>query len=355
MDPQEREFLQAAATNINDHTTELMERMAEWNLGVRDRTEAWLWFLLFVVVGMTFAARAGLSSYIVVGGLVAAAAAFEWILRKKAQNEWSRHDSARRHFQALLESRKALQSMTPEQRDAVKPEVRQFLLEMFLPSGLERGVTWEDMEDGVMHLSLRRLKMESMGLSKRRDEFPNDKSAEYAWDRYGEIDPEREWIVRLRERGGYVTPSERLRDAMERQNQFFNLEEIRNDFAHVAANNADLYQKIAPLFESWQTAYGQRIPAHELDKLQDRIKQEVSALKEKRQEIIDKAAKDGAVIQIASLRKNLEQARLEYKGADREEFAAHVELLLGSLEAEYGSAIPVDKAAKLLEELEPEK
>jgi hypothetical protein len=81
MDPEEREFVQAAATNINDHTTELMERMAEWNLGVRDRTKAWLWFLLLVIVGMTVAARAGLSSYVVVAALVVAAAAFEWILR----------------------------------------------------------------------------------------------------------------------------------------------------------------------------------------------------------------------------------------------------------------------------------
>jgi hypothetical protein len=44
-----------------------------------------------------------------------------------------------------------------------------------------------------------------MGWARWRDEFPNDKSSEYAWDRYGEIDPEREWRGKLRERGGYLT------------------------------------------------------------------------------------------------------------------------------------------------------
>ena len=42
------------------------------------------------------------------------------------------------------------------------------------------------------------------------------KSAEYAWDRYREIDPEREWIVKLRERGGYVASSEKFKEAMDR-------------------------------------------------------------------------------------------------------------------------------------------
>jgi hypothetical protein len=116
----------------------------------------------------------------------------------------------------MLESRKTLQSMAREERDVVKPEVRKFLLDTFLPGGLEQPVFWDDMEDGVMHTSLRRLNLESTGLTKRRDEFPNDKSAEYAWDRYGEIDPEREWIVKLRERGGYVTSSEQFREAMDR-------------------------------------------------------------------------------------------------------------------------------------------
>jgi hypothetical protein len=117
MDAQEREFLQAAVSNINEYNAELMERMAEWAFGVRYRTKAWLWFLLFVAVGVIFAARAGLNTYIVVAALIVVVAVFEWILRKKAQTEWQRHDCARGHFQAMLESRKTLQRMAREESD----------------------------------------------------------------------------------------------------------------------------------------------------------------------------------------------------------------------------------------------
>jgi hypothetical protein len=198
MDAREREFLQAAVSNINEHNAELMERFSEWAMGVRDRTKAWLWFIVCMAVAMTLAARAALSVYIVAAGTVVSSMIFEWALRKKAQREWRRHHFARLHFQALLESRKTLENMTREQRETVEPKVREFLLNTFLPVGLERSVFWDDVEDGIVHTSFRRLKLESMGLFGRREEFPNAKSAEYAWDRYGEIDPDRKWIIKLR-------------------------------------------------------------------------------------------------------------------------------------------------------------
>jgi hypothetical protein len=152
MDAQELEFLQTAVPNINEYNAELMERMAEWAFGVRDRITAWLWFLLFVAMGMIFAARAGLSTYIVIAALMGVVPLFEWILRKKAQTAWQRHDSARGHLQAVLESRKTLQGMAQEERDLVKAEIRNFLpIHTFLPGGLEHPVFWEDVEGGVMH------------------------------------------------------------------------------------------------------------------------------------------------------------------------------------------------------------
>ena len=75
---------------------------------------------------------------------------------------------------------------------------------------------WDDVEDGVMFPATRRMKLESMGLSSRRDDFPNDKTAEYAWTKYCEIDPDREWIAKLRVRGGYEISSEKLREALNR-------------------------------------------------------------------------------------------------------------------------------------------
>lgn len=206
MDAQERDIDNAA----------LLERMAEWTLGVRDRTKSWLWFLGFVVLVMVSAARVQLSTYWIVSGLIASVFLFEWLIRKKAQREWQRYEFARQHFRALLESRKTLQSMSKEERAEVKPEVAKFLLDTFLPGGLEHPAFWDDVEEGVIFPATRRMKLESMGLRSRGDKFPNYKEVEYAWDRYGEIDPEREWIGKLRVRGGYVESSEKLREALNR-------------------------------------------------------------------------------------------------------------------------------------------
>jgi len=217
MDADERDILAAAAaTRTTDNTAILLERVAEWAIGVRDRTKAWLWFLGFAIGAMGIAAYVRLSSYWVVLGFVASGFVFEWWLRRKARTEWQRYEFARQHFRALLECRKTVESMTKEERSEVKPEVVKFLLDTFLPGGLGHPVFWDDVENGVMFPAMRRMKLESVGLSSRRDEFPSDKSAEYAWDRYGEIDPEREWIRKLRARGGYVESSEKLREALNR-------------------------------------------------------------------------------------------------------------------------------------------
>jgi hypothetical protein len=197
-------------------TAALTERVAEWALGVRDRTKNWLWFLEFAILAIVFAARARLGIYWIVSGLIAAVFLFEWLTRKKAQKEWQRYEFARQHFRALLECRKTVESMTKEERGEVKTEVVTFLLDTFLPGGLEHPVFWDDVEDGVMFPAMKRMKLESMGFSSRRDEFPSHKCAEYAWDRYGEIDPEREWIGKLRVRGGYVESSEKLREKLNR-------------------------------------------------------------------------------------------------------------------------------------------
>jgi hypothetical protein len=217
MDAHERDILAAAvAARITDNTAMLLERMAEWAIGVRDRTKAWLWFLGFAIFAMGIAAYARLSSYWVVLGFVASGFVFEWWLRSKARMEWQRYEFARQHFLAMLESRKTLQSMTKEERSEVKPEVAKWLLDTFLPGGIEHPVSWDDVEEGVLFPATRRMKLESMGLRSRGDNSPNYKEVEYAWDRYGEIDPEREWIGKLRVRGGYVDSSEKLREAFNR-------------------------------------------------------------------------------------------------------------------------------------------
>ncbi len=113
--------------------------------------------------------------------------------------------------------------MSKEERAEIKPEVAKFLLYTFMPGGIEHAVLWEDAEQGVMFPATRRMKLEIMGLTRRDDKnFPNYKEVEYAWDQYGEIDPKREWIGKLRVRGGYVESPEKWRAAVEENQRRWN-------------------------------------------------------------------------------------------------------------------------------------
>ena len=134
---------------------------------------------------------------------------------------------------------------------------------------------------------------------------------------------------------------------------FVDLEDLRNDLAAVRANSPDLYQEVvAPFFETWKAQYGRRVPLAAVDTLQQRIADEMNSLKEKKQQIISKAANKGATIELASIRKNLEKSFAEYEGADRQQYIRHIERLLLPLETKYGTAIPVDEASKILDTIE---
>lgn len=163
MDAQERELDNAA----------LLEHMAGWALAVRDRTKASLWFIGFVILAIVVAVRASLNTDWVLLGLAASAFVFAWLTRKRAQKEWQHYEFARQHFRALLECRKTLQSMSKEERAEVKPEVAKWFLDTFMPGGLEHPVFWDNVEQGVMYPATRRMKLETMGLRSRDDNFPN--------------------------------------------------------------------------------------------------------------------------------------------------------------------------------------
>ncbi len=134
---------------------------------------------------------------------------------------------------------------------------------------------------------------------------------------------------------------------------FIDIDDLRDDLAGTLANSPELYQElIAPIFESWKTQYGRRIPIHAVDLLQKRIDVEMNRIKEKKQEIIDKATKKGATLEIAKLGESFERAKAEYKGADRKDFVRELDRLILNLQAQYGTAIPIDEASKLLDKLE---
>jgi hypothetical protein len=134
---------------------------------------------------------------------------------------------------------------------------------------------------------------------------------------------------------------------------FADLEDLRNDFAGVQANSPKLYQEIiAPYLDSWKAKYGRRVPLHAVKVLEQRIANEMAVVKEKKQEIIAKAASEGKTIEISSLRKQLEESIADHQGRDYEQYVASIEHFLLSLQAKYGASIPVDEASKLADKLE---
>jgi len=134
---------------------------------------------------------------------------------------------------------------------------------------------------------------------------------------------------------------------------FLDLEDLRNDLAGVQANSPDVFQEVvAPFFQSWKERYGRRVPLQEVEVMQKRIDYEMNRVKEKKQELIDKAASKGATIDLSTLRKSMEQSKADYNGADRQEYIRQIDLFLTSLEVKYGTSIPVDEANKLLDKLD---
>ncbi len=134
---------------------------------------------------------------------------------------------------------------------------------------------------------------------------------------------------------------------------FVDLEDLLHDQAEVRANNPALYHEIVePFFQSWKERYGRRVPTQEVGILLKRVNQEMEQIREKKQKLIDKAAKEGATIDLATLRNNLEKTKAEYTGEDRDGYIRNIDNFLTSLEVKYGSAIPLNEADKLLDKLE---
>lgn len=134
---------------------------------------------------------------------------------------------------------------------------------------------------------------------------------------------------------------------------FVDLEDLRNELVGVQANSPDVYEEIvAPFFQSWKERYGRRVPIQEVEVMQKRIDHDMKDLRKKKQKLVGDAAGKGATIDLSTLRKNMEQSKTEYKGADRQAYVRHIDQFLTSLEVKYGTSIPVDEANKLLDKLE---
>ena len=131
------------------------------------------------------------------------------------------------------------------------------------------------------------------------------------------------------------------------------LEDLQNDLAAVRASSPDVYQRlVAPFFDSWKQQYGRRIPLHAVDLFKRRIDEEMSEIKREKQRNLDKATEKGATIDVAQLRAKMEKAKAQYLGDDRAAFNRGIDQFVMSLEAKYGTAIPVAEASELADQLE---
>jgi hypothetical protein len=200
MDAHERDILaKAVAERVTDNTKELLEATARWVLGVRDRAKGWLRFLCFAILVMAVSAYAKLSLGWVVLGLVALSILFEWWMRRKARKEWQRYHFAGEDFRFLLGCRKTLQGMTKEERGEVKPDIVRWFLSDHFPGGVKRFFFWDGEErEGIFFPALNQIRLESMGLEV--DQSRTIVAAEYAYKKYSELDPDLEWIRKLRAR-----------------------------------------------------------------------------------------------------------------------------------------------------------
>jgi hypothetical protein len=82
------------------------------------------------------------------------------------------------------------------------------------------------------------------------------------------------------------------------------------------------------------------------------VNKELSDLGQKRQKLFDDATKAGKTLEISSLRERMEATKAEYAGPDRAGFVRGIDLWILKLEATYGTSIPIDEAAKILDEFE---
>jgi hypothetical protein len=134
---------------------------------------------------------------------------------------------------------------------------------------------------------------------------------------------------------------------------FVDLGDMESTFATLQSNSPDLYTSVVePYLNAWKKQYGRRIPQHAFGELQQRINKELSDLGQQKKKLIDDAMKEGKMLDLTSLRARMEKTKAEYMGADREDYVRGIDIWLMKLEAKYGTAIPLDEASQMLDDLE---
>lgn len=134
---------------------------------------------------------------------------------------------------------------------------------------------------------------------------------------------------------------------------FIGIEEFRRHMITEIPNRALYTKEVEPAIDSLKAKYGTHVPVTEIVNLQEVIHKKVAQVEKQRQKIIDREAKKGAVIEIASLRRNFEEGAAAYQGPDRDTHVKKIDDYVKLLVEQYGDHIPVDEAYKLMRELDP--
>jgi|ERR1700693_903463 len=79
----------------------------------------------------------------------------------------------------------------------------------------------------------------------------------------------------------------------------------------------------------------------------------LKSTEKKKQEIIDKGAKEGKTISTEVLLRSVTRAKASYGGPDREGYARSIDEMMNAIHQRYGPEIPVDEAYRLMKDLEP--
>lgn len=131
---------------------------------------------------------------------------------------------------------------------------------------------------------------------------------------------------------------------------YLDLDELETFMAGIRTSDPVRYQEvIAPTIESWKRQHGRRIPAVIVAQLAEQEKDRAAT---RRREIVKNAATQGKSIEISALRESMERAKADYKGPDRDQFIRAIDHQILSLEAKYGTTIPINDALSILEHLE---
>jgi hypothetical protein len=205
----------AVADRVAEDTKELIETVAAWAIDMKQRLKAWLWFAFALIPAFWLVDKLRLRTYVVASCIGALSVLFEWLLRWRACRKWQRQYFARQDFRLLLECRETLKTMPYEEVAEARltnPDLINWFLAWFFPtSGMDFLLSEklagsysneENKWEGIFFPAIAQLKHEGMGL--KLDMKKETELAEYAFKKYLELDPKREWIAKLRVRGGYV-------------------------------------------------------------------------------------------------------------------------------------------------------